>query len=171
MSLKPAVSEKDHIQGKKNAPIELVEYGDYECPYCQEAYYYIKEVQEALGDELKFVFRNFPLYNAHPHALHAATAAEAAGESGKFWEMHDILYENQEYLDDEDLVEYAEKIGLNAKVFESDFSDSKYADRIESDIESGLRSGVSGTPAFFVNGSKYDGDYSKEGLLEYIRAL
>ena len=171
MSLRPSVTDKDHVRGKKNAPIELVEYGDYECPYCREAYYYVKELQKVLGDELKLIFRNFPIYNVHPHALHAATAAEAAGDYGKFWEMHDMLYENQNHLKDEDLIGYAREIGLDSQTFESHFSDSKYAGKIDGDIESGLRSGVSGTPSFFINGLKYHGDYSKEGLLEYIQSL
>src|SRR5262249_40759922 len=100
------VSERDHIQGPDSAPVTLVEYGDYECPYCGQAYPIVKEVQQRLGDRLRFVFRNFPLTNAHPHAEHAAEAAEAAGAQGQFWEMHDSLYEHQSALDDAHLEEY-----------------------------------------------------------------
>src|SRR5438270_13405551 len=101
------VTERDHIQGNPNAPLTLLEYGDYECPYCGAAYPIVKEVQRRLGDRLRFVFRNFPLTNAHPHAEHAAETAEAAGAQGKFWEMHDTLYEHHAALDDADLDRYA----------------------------------------------------------------
>ncbi|MDR2954489.1 MAG: DsbA family protein, partial [Prevotella sp.] len=96
----------DHVQGKPNAPVELIEYGDYQCPYCGKAYYIIKDIQEKMGDNLKFVFRNFPLTDLHEYALHAALASEAAGLQGKFWEMHDTLFENQRYLNDGDIVKY-----------------------------------------------------------------
>lgn len=171
MALRPEVSQKDHIQGKTNAPIELVEYGDYECPYCGEAYEYIKKLQKKFGDKLKFVFRNFPLYNVHPYAMHAAIAAEIAGDNGKFWEMHDILYENQNYLEDRNLVGYAKQLGIEVEKFENAFSDSKYAEKVEDDLESGLRSGVNGTPSFFVNGQKYNGDYRSEDFLDLLKSM
>ncbi len=104
---------RDHIQGPIHAPLMLLEYGDYECPYCGEAYPVVKAIQERLADRLCFAFRNFPLVNSHPHALHAAEAAEAAGAQGRFWEMHDLLYENQDALEDEDLAEYGSQLGLN----------------------------------------------------------
>src|SRR5215212_10828425 len=109
--LTPPVSARDHSQGPADAPVTLVEYGDFECPHCGRAYPVIKEVQSALGDRLRFVFRNFPITNSHPHAQHSAEAAEAAGAQGKFWEMHDMLFEHQRGLDDHHLVEYAEQIG------------------------------------------------------------
>lgn len=171
MILKPEVNEKDHMQGNPKAPIELVEYGDYQCPYCAKAHYMIQKLQKGMGEQMKFVFRNFPLYDAHPNALHAATAAEVAADQGKFWEMHDILFENQDRLEDDYLMKYAGKIGLDTKKFEADFSNPKYAEKIEADLESGLRSGVNGTPSFYVNGQKYTGEYSAEALMEYMQAL
>ena len=110
-------AKRDHIQGPIDAPIALVEYGDYECPYCGEAYPIIKAIQERLGDRMCFAFRNFPLVNSHPHAQHAAEAAEAAGAQGRFWEMHDLLFENQDALEDENLAQYAEALGLDAQSF------------------------------------------------------
>ncbi len=171
MSLRIPVSNKDHIQGNPDAVIELVEYGDYQCPYCGQAYLEIKKLQKHLGDKLKFVFRNFPLVEAHEYALNAAIAAEVASDMGQFWEMHDTLYENQTALDDSDLVFYAKEIGLDTGTFEAKFPDSKYEKGIENDLEGGLRSGVNGTPSFFINGRKYEGDYKVESFLEYIRSL
>jgi len=171
MSLRVPVTEKDHIEGKLNASIELVEYGDYQCPYCGKAYYDVKKIQKEMGDELKFVFRNFPLINMHKYALDAAIASEIAGEMGEFWKMHDILFENQDALSDTDLIRYAGEIGLDVEKFESMFSNSKYEGKIEKELEGGLRSGVNGTPSFFVNGKKYEGDYSAKAILEYIQSL
>lgn len=171
MALKTPVGKRDHIEGKTDAPIELVEYGDYQCPYCGHAYYEIKEVQKKMGVQLKFVFRNFPLSNMHEHAMNAALAAETAGGMGQFWEMHDLLFENQNALGDSHLLNYARELGLNIKKFESDFSNPKYGEKIEEDIESGLRSGVNGTPSFFVNGKKYEGGYSAEDIIEYLQSV
>ena len=112
------VSERDHVQGPPTAPVTLVEYGDYECPYCGAAYPIVKEVKRRLGDRLRFVFRNFPLGNMHPHAEHAAEAAEAAAAQGKFWEMHDELYEHQRALDDAQLEGYAGAVGLDVERFD-----------------------------------------------------
>ena len=167
--LKPAVNSSDHIQGNKNAPIELVEYGDYQCPHCGRAHPIIKSIQEKLGDNLKFVFRNFPLSEIHPNALNAAVAAEAASAQEKFWEMHDIIFENQLHLTDLDLIKYAAKIGLNIEQFETDFETPKFLERVEMDFESGVRSGVNGTPSFFVNGEKYNGDWEEEPFLSYLQ--
>lgn len=169
MSLRLSVNKNDHIQGNMNAPLELVEYGDYECSYCGEAYYEVKKLQKKLGDKLMFVFRNFPLTNIHENALNAAIASEIAGNSGKFWEMHDILYENQDALEEDDLLRYAKKIGLDTDVFKSKFSDPKYRQKVEEDLESGLKSGVNGTPSFFINGKKYNGDYSTASMLSYLK--
>src|SRR5947208_14368649 len=118
--LKPAVSSNDHIQGKSNAPLELVEYGDYQCPHCGHAYPILKKVQHELGDDLKFVFRNFPLSESHPDAFNAAMAAEDAALQHKFWEMHDIIFEKQQALDFENLFLYAKTIGLNMERFKND---------------------------------------------------
>ena len=162
------IPDRDHIQGPVDAPIKLVEYGDYECPYCGEAYPVVKAIQERLGKRLCFAFRNFPLANSHPHAQHAAEAAEAAGEQGRFWEMHDLLYENQEALEDEDLVRYATGLGLDARRLISAIKAGAHASRIGEDFRSGARNGVNGTPSFFINGVRYDG---VTGLDELLAAL
>ena len=117
-----SVSERDHIQGPATAAITLVEYGDYECPYCGEAYPIVRQLQEELGERLRFVFRNFPLTTAHPHAQNAAEAAETAAGQGRFWEMHDLLFENQEELDEEDLISYASKLGLDVARFKTELA-------------------------------------------------
>ena len=159
------VAGRDHIQGPIDAPIALVEYGDYECPYCGDAYPVVKAVQERLGDRLCFAFRNFPLIHAHPHAEHAAEAAEAAGAQGKFWEMHDMLFENQEALEDEDLAGYAEALGLDARRLIAEVGAGAHAARLREDFNSGARGGVNGTPTFFINGVRYDGEPEVEALL------
>lgn len=171
MSLKPPVSKRDHIQGNPDAGIELVEYGDYQCSYCGAAYPEIKRVQEEMGNKLKFVFRNFPLTNMHQNALHAAIASEVAGDMNKFWEMHNILFENQEYLEDNYLVDYAKRIGLDTHRFEAKFPEPRYQEKVEQDLESGLMSGVNGTPSFYINGRKYEGEYEAEAILRYIESL
>ena len=166
--LKPPVNSKDHIQGNKNASLELVEYGDYQCPHCGRAYPIIKAVQEAMGNNLKFVFRNFPLTQAHPDAFNAAVAVEAAGLQHKFWEMHDIIYENQEILDWENLLLYAKTIELNLTSFKTDIKKDSVTSKVEDDFESGIRSGVNGTPSFFINGEKYEGSWDAYDLIEYL---
>ena len=171
MSLKPAVSVRDHIQGAGDAPIELVEYGDYQCPHCGRAYPVIKSIQGRMGKKLKFIFRNFPLADAHPNAMHAAIAAEAAALQGKFWEMHDIIFENQIHLGDSHLVKYAARIGLDTDQFKDDFEKPATAERVEADFESGIRSGVNGTPSFFINGQKYNGDWEGEEFLKYLESI
>lgn len=168
MTLRTPISKEDHIQGDPNASVELVEYGDYQCPYCGEAYYEIKELQKRLGRKLKFVFRNFPLTSVHRYAMDAAVAAEVAGHFGNFWKMHDMLFENQSALEDDDLIRYAEKIGIKAEAFETEFGSKKYEEKIDDDLESGLRSGVNGTPSLFINGEKYEGEFSAVSLLRYI---
>jgi protein-disulfide isomerase len=162
-------ARRDHIQGPIDAPIALVEYGDYECPYCGEAHPIIKAVQERLGDRLCFAFRNFPLVNAHPHAQHAAEAAEAAGAQGKFWEMHDLLFENQNALDDEDLAQYATALDLDARRLIDEVVAGTHTGRVREDFRSGARGGVNGTPTFFINGVRYDGEPSVNALLAALR--
>src|SRR6267378_7702157 len=159
------LADRDHIQGPINAPFALVEYGDYECPYCGEAYPIVKALQERLGDRLCFAFRNFPLANAHPHAEHAAEAAEAAGAQGKFWEMHDLLFENQDALEDEDLAQYAEALGLDARRLMSEVLAGAHTTRVREDFRSGARGGVNGTPTFFINGLRYDGAPDFDSML------
>ena len=166
--LKPPVGANDHVQGSAKAPVTLVEYGDYECPYCGEAYSVVKALQKRLGDQMRFVFRNFPLAQAHPHAEHAAEAAEAAGAQGKFWEMHDMLYENQDALEDEDLVRYARALKLDVPRFVKEMEAGTYTERVREDFRSGVRSGVNGTPSFFINGARHDGAFDLASLLAAI---
>jgi protein-disulfide isomerase len=164
------VGERDHVQGPATAPVTLVEYGDYQCPYCGQAYPIVKELQEQLGKKLRFVFRNFPLSTMHPYAEHAAEAAETAGADGKFWEMHDMLYENQEALDDEDLVQYATALGLDPSRFTTDLAKHTKAARVREDFMSGARSGVNGTPTFFINGVRHDDSFELASLLKAMEA-
>ena len=168
-TLSPAVTERDHAAGPEDAPVTLVEYGDYECPYCGMAYPIVKAIQARLGDKLRFVFRNFPLREAHPHAEHAAEAAESAGAQGKFWEMHDVIFENQNALEDEDLLAYAEAIGADPQILAEDLANGTYVKRVRDDFRSGVRSGVNGTPTFFVNGERYNGPWADE--VQFLRAL
>jgi protein-disulfide isomerase len=161
----PVTEGRDHIQGPADAAVALVEYGDYECPYCGAAYPIVKEVQERMGGRLRFVFRNFPITTSHPHAEHAAEAAEAAEGQGSFWEMHDVLYENQKRLRDEDLHGYAERLGLDVESFDRDLADHVHAARVHEDFIGGVRSGVNGTPTFYINGARHDDSYELETLL------
>jgi protein-disulfide isomerase len=160
--------ERDHIQGAIDAPMALLEYGDYECPFCGEVQPIVREIQRRLGDDLCFAFRHFPLTNVHPHAQHAAEAAEGAGEQGAFWPMHEMLFANQGALDDESLAEYAVALGLNAKRLIQEVISGAHAQRIHEDFKSGVRAGVNGTPSFFINGQRYDGARALEPLLAAI---
>ena len=169
MALRPPVSNTDHIEGNVDAPIELVEYGDYQCPHCGRAYPIIKALQKEFGDRLKFVFRNFPLRKIHPEAEMAAIAAEAAALQGKYFEMHDIIFENQDALSEEVFPEFARAIDLDQKKFITDLSREDLKTRVESDFESGIRSGVNATPTFFINGEKYTRGWEGKQLEEFIR--
>lgn len=164
------VSTTDHQQGPASAPVTLVEYGDYECSYCGEAYPIIKQVQAHFGDRLRFVFRNFPLGQMHPHAQHAAEAAEDVALQGDFWAMHDLLYEHQDDLDDQHLGEYAQRAGADIGRFTRDFTAATSGEHIHADFNGGVRSGVNGTPSFFINGQRYDGDYQFASLVSAIEA-
>jgi protein-disulfide isomerase len=159
------IDGRDHIQGPVSAPFALVEYGDYECPYCGEAYAIVKAIQERLGDQLCFAYRNFPLATMHPHAEHAAEAAEAAAQQSRFWEMHDILFENQNALEDDDIAQYAESLGLDSERLIGEVLSGAHALRVKEDFRGGARNGVNGTPTFFVNGVRYDGPGGVTGLL------
>jgi len=165
----PVSEDRDHVQGPGSAPVTLVEYGDYECPYCGAAYPIVKELQARVGDELRFVFRNFPISTSHPHAEQAAEAAEAAAAQGRFWEMHDHLYEHQGRLEDDDLRGYAAELGLDVDRFSAELARHAHADRVREDFMSGVRSGVNGTPTFYVNGVRHDGSYELESLLDAVR--
>jgi protein-disulfide isomerase len=164
------VGERDHAQGHADAPVTLVEYGDYECPHCGRAYPIVKDVQRRLGDTLRFVFRNFPLGESHPHAQHAAEAAEGATAGGKFWEMHDMLYEHQQALGDHQLVGYAKALGLDAAAFEAELRAHAHKARVREDFVSGVRSGVNGTPTFFINGIRFDDSWDPDTLSNALRA-
>ena len=165
---KPVNKERDHILGPADAAVTLVEYGDYECPYCGAAYPIIKEAQARMGGRLRFVFRNFPITTSHPHAEQAAEAAEAAATQDKFWQMHDLLYENQGRLRDQDLRAYAEKLGLDIVPFDKELAEHVHAERVHEDFLSGVRSGVNGTPTFYINGARHDGSYELEPLLRAL---
>lgn len=165
----PAVNSIDHMFGNPSAPIELVEYGDYECPYCGRAYPIVKDIQQKLGHQLKFIFRNFPLAKVHSHALTAAVATEAAGLQNKFWGMHDLLFENQKSLDTENLFRFADMLHLDIERFDNDLRQTALIEKVERDFESGLRSGVNQTPTFFVNGEKYGGMFAGDQLLHYLQ--
>ena len=164
------VGARDHAQGSPKAPITLVEYGDYECPYCGAAYPIVKAVQQQLGERLRFVFRNFPLANMHPHATLAAEAAEAVGAHGKFWEMHDLLYENQRALEPSDLLRYAGRLGVPTRTVAADLDRHAFEGRVREDFSSGVRSGVNGTPTFYINGVRHNGSYELEELLAALES-
>ncbi|WP_159732311.1 thioredoxin domain-containing protein [Sphingobacterium sp. 18053] len=164
MSLKIPVSITDHAQGNLDADLVIVEYGDYQCPYCGAAYPVLKKLLKKFSGEVKFVFRNFPLSEMHEYALPAAIAAEAAFLQDKFWEMHDAIYENQRKLDDQYLFKIAEKIGLDMEKFKSDIQKEELVNKIDADLQGGVISGVNGTPSFYVNGKKFNG--AAEDLFE-----
>ena len=155
-TLIPPVSARDHAQGAANTPLTLVEYGDYQCPYCGAAYPVVKQLQKALGKKLRFVFRNFPLTQMHPYALVAAETAEAAALQGKFWEMHDLIFERQELLEADILPRWAQELGLDLEQFGAAIRQGDITKRIKEDRSSGIRSGVNGTPSFFINGARHD---------------
>ena len=167
------VGADDHAQGAADAPITLVEFGDYECPHCGRAYPIVKRVQKALGKRLRFVFRNMPLTQVHPHAELAAESAEAAGAQGQFWAMHDALFEHQRTLGPELVVRLAQQLGLDVPRFEKDVNDGRFRDRVRRDFNGGVRSGVDGTPTFYVNGERFDADWEDdkafaEGILAMV---
>ena len=165
-----AVNADDHSQGLADAPVTLVEYGDFECPHCRRAYPIVKQVQARLGPRLRFVFRNFPLKEVHVHAEHAAEVAEAAAAQGKFWAMHDRLFERQFALEDENLIEYASELGLDAPRVARELAAHLYKAQVRDDFMSGVRSGVNGTPTFFINGVRHDGSWDAEPLAAALEA-
>lgn len=170
-TLKVPVTKDDHIQGNENALITLVEYGDYQCPYCGTAFAIIKGLQSSFGKDLRFVFRNFPLQEVHPYAKVAAEIAEFAGEKGLFWEMHDLIYENQENLGMPLLIELTQTIGLPIKDLEIALENEKYVSKIQKDFLGGVRSGVNGTPTFFINGNRYNGPIEYDDLFSAIDSI
>jgi protein-disulfide isomerase len=165
------VSDKDHRQGDPDAPCTLVEYGDYQCPSCGHAYPIVKRVQKHFGKRLLFVFRNFPLSEMHPYAEPAAETAEFAGAHHKFWEMHDLLYENQDRLDDALLFQLAQQLQLDPEKLRQALASKEFEPRVRTDFRGGVRSGVNGTPTFFINGQRHDGAYDYASLVEAIEGV
>jgi|SRR5687767_14928967 len=168
--LKRPVSKTDHSSGPESAPVTLLEYGNFECIHCGRAYPVIKEVQRLLGDNLRFVFRHFPTVQTHPHSLRAAEAAEAAGAQGKFWEMHDQLFQHQQALEDRDLSRYARRIGLDAEGFDRDMTENTFLKQLVADYNRSLDDEhVTGTPTIYVNEIRYPVATTLEGLLDAIK--
>jgi protein-disulfide isomerase len=164
------VGPRDHAQGPAGAPVTLVEYGDYECPYCGRAYPIVKELQKRMGDSMRFVYRNFPLTEIHPHAAQAAQAAEAAGAQGTFWEMHDLLFEHQNALDLRHLAAYGKQLGIDPDALTEALERKAFEARVREDFMSGVRSGVNGTPTFFINGTRHDGPWDLPFLTAAVEA-
>jgi protein-disulfide isomerase len=165
-TLRPEVGANDHSIGPADAPVTLVEYGDYQCPHCYRAHPIVTAIRKKLGAKLRFIFRNFPLAELHPEAMHAAEAAESVGAHAgvnAYWAMHDAIYEHQQdsfdALDDAHLVRYAARAGAGAKLVQHDLDGAAFEARVRSDFMGGLRSGVNGTPTFFINGARFDGDW------------
>jgi len=154
--LADAVGARDHVRGSSDAPVTLLEYADFECPFCGRWFPELQRVLQDLGPRVRFVFRHFPISEHHPHAESAAEVAEAAGAQGKFWEMHDLLFWRQAALDDGHLLAYVRELGLDAVRVERELEQQVHRARVRDDIESGLRSGVSGTPMFFINGRRHE---------------
>jgi protein-disulfide isomerase len=163
------VSERDHKEGSLNARCTLVEYGDYECSHCGEAYPIVKRLQKEFGEELLFVFRNFPLNQIHEHAEHAAETAEFAAASDRFWQMHDLLFENQENLEDNSLVRLATQLHLSGDKLSKTLEEGTYRDHIKAEFMGGVRSGVNGTPTFFIDGQRHDSSFDFADLAGAIR--
>ena len=159
-----AVQPTDHDLGPANAPVTLVEYGDLECPNCKAAAPAVRLLLTHFSGKLRFVFRHFPLEEVHPHALQAALAAESAGGQGKFWPMHDLIFENQAHLKASNLRACAQQLELDMVRFDADMADELYLQRIREQIEGGSRSGVRATPTFFLNGRLHDVSYGLQSL-------
>jgi protein-disulfide isomerase len=168
MNLSVAVGKSDHARGPEDAPVTLVEYGDYQCPYCADMNLMIKAIAKAMGTQLRFVFRHMPLLEMHPYAQHAAEAAEAAGAQGKFWEMHDGILQQQSELGSDLLHQLAVKIKLDVAQFSAEVEARRYRPRVKRDFMSGMRSGVAATPTFFINGKRYEGSLDHASLLSAI---
>jgi protein-disulfide isomerase len=166
----PEVTADDHVRGPAGAPVTVLEYGDYECPYCRGAARDVHRLLDLYPGMVRFVFRNFPIPQLHPHAEQAAEAAEAAASQGKFWETYELLLQPSSHLDTDSLVSYAELVGLDLARFRSDLAGHAYAARINHDVQEGIRNGVNATPKFYVNGERIDGKVPLEGLEDAVRA-
>ncbi len=167
-TLMQSIDEWDHIQGAITAPVILVKYGDYQCPHSAEAHRVVQQIQQRYGDRLCFVFRHFPLTQIHRQAQKAAEAAEVAARQGRFWQMHNLLFERQQALDDGSLVEYAMELGLHMPRFLWNFSQHVCVQRIQANLLSGIESGVTGTPTFFINGNRLHDSWEMDGLCNAI---
>jgi protein-disulfide isomerase len=169
--LKTPVNHSDHVLGKPSSRITLLEYGDFQCPYCAQADEVMTQIVEKFPSDVNFIFRNFPLKELHPDAMLAAQAAEAAAGQDKYWEMHRLLFERQETLEFEDLIEFADELKLDVQQFIHDIEETTYADKVADDIRSGMRSGVHSTPTFFLNGARYDGEWDIDTLSREIEKI
>jgi len=167
--LRAPVNSSDHVQGPDNAPVTLLEYGDYQCPHCGAAHPVVQRVQRYFSSRLRLAYRHFPLTEIHEFAEAAAETAEYAGFYGRFWEAHDMLFENQNRLDRHSLLAYAKALGLDPEQFKEDIDDPVVAAKIEASFESGVRSGVNGTPCLFLNGERYDGPRDANSLIQLMR--
>jgi protein-disulfide isomerase len=159
----------DHVEGSSHARYTLVEYGDYECPACGSLFLTIRQLHAQFGDEVRLVFRHYPLSGAHPHAEQAAEAAEAAAAQDRFWEMHDLLFEHQDALRPKDLYKYAEQLGLDSARFRSELKERTYEDRVREDFRRGVANGVYGTPGLFINGIRHNGGLDLESILDKLK--
>ena len=169
MSLAKPVNENDHVLGLADAPVTLVEYGDFQCPHCRAAHFYLKNVLATMGNDMRFVFRHMPLTQIHPMAQLAAEAAEAAGAQGKFWPMHDAIYENQDLLSPALLARLGQRLGLAMQRFTDDVDSHRFLPKVKEDFMSAVRSGAAGTPCFFINGEQYGGSFDDESLIDALR--
>jgi protein-disulfide isomerase len=168
--LTPPVSAEDHVDGPERAELELVMYGDFQCPYCTAAFPIVHRIRDQLAGRLLFAFRHFPLREIHPDAERAAEAAEAAAAQGAFWQMHDRMYESRGALGREDLIHYASELGLDTERFAAELDSGEHAPRVQRDVDSGLGSGVTGTPAFFVGGRQHTGSFDAQSLTAALEA-
>jgi protein-disulfide isomerase len=169
MSLAKPIDDSDHVLGPAEAPVTLVEYGDFQCPHCRTAHFYLKNVLATMGDDMRFAFRHMPLTQVHPMAQPAAEAAEAAGAQGKFWPMHDLIYENQDRLSPALLTRLGERLGLDMQRFTDDLASHRFLPEVKDDFMSAVRSGAAGTPSFFINGEPYEGGFDDESLIDALR--
>jgi formate-nitrite transporter family protein len=167
----PELTADDHVRGPADAPVTMLEYGDYECPYCRGAVRDVHRLLDMHPGQIRFAFRNFPIAQLHPHAEQAAEAAEAAAAQGRFWEMYELLLGESADLGLHSLLGYAERLGLDVGRFENEVLGNVYAARIERDMAKGLRNGVNATPKFYVNGERIDGKFPLEGLANKVRAV
>jgi protein-disulfide isomerase len=169
MSLTKQIDETDHVLGPADAPVTLVEYGDFQCPHCRAAHFYLKNVLATMGDDMRFVFRHMPLTQVHPMAQAAAEAAEAADAQGKFWPMHDLIYENQDLLSPALLTRLGQRLGLDMQRFTDDVVSHRFLSKVKEDFMGAVRSGAAGTPSFFINGEPYEGGFDDESLIDALR--